>query len=124
MTNITFLKDKMWEAAQKSDKKQFDDCCDKLIEKVYSDWWRIGWSICPKDIDDLLKLIDKTAKEAHKSWQKAVKNGDAPDEDVSPGEGFLRCAILIRDLKDSQSKKLGIENDLSSRSYECASMMY
>ena len=80
MTNIIFLKDKMWEAAQKSDKKQFDDCCDKLIEKVYSDWWRIGWSICPKDIDDLLKLIDKTAKEAHKSWQKAVKNGDADIE--------------------------------------------
>ena len=114
----------MWEAAQKSDKKQFDDCCDKLIEKVYSDWWRIGWSICPKNIDELIKMLDKLAKEAHKSWLKAVKNGDAPDEDVSPGEGFAYCASLIRDLKDSQSKKLDIENDLSSRSYECASMMY
>ena len=124
MTNITFLKDKMWESAQKSDKKKFDDCCNTLIEKVYSDWWRIGQSICPKDIDDLLKLIDKTAKEAHKSWRKAVKNEDDPDEDVSPGEGFAYCASLIRDLKDSQSKKLDVENDLSNRSYECASMMY
>ena len=124
MTNFEPLKDQIWEAAQKSDKKKFDDCCNTLIEKVYSDWWRIGQSICPKDIDDLLKLIDKTAKEAHKSWRKAVKNGDAPDEDVSPGEGFAYCASLIRDLKDSQSKKLDIENDLSSRSYECASMMY
>ena len=124
MTNFEPLKDQIWEAAQKSDKKKFDDCCNTLIEKVYSDWWRIGWSICPKDIDDLLKLIDKTAKEAHKLWRKAIKNGDAPDEDVSPGEGFAYCASLIRDLKDSQSKKLDIENDLSIRSYECASMMY
>ena len=124
MLNIEPLKDQIWEAAQKSDKKKFDDCCNTLIEKVYSDWQRIGWSICPKDIDDLLKLIDKTAKEAHKSWRKAVKNGDAPDEDVSPGEGFAYCASLIRDLKDSQSKKLDIENDLSIRSYECTSMMY
>ena len=69
-------------------------------------------------------MLDKLAKEAHKSWRKAVKNEDAPDEDVSPGEGFLRCAILIRDLKDSKNNKLDIENDLSSRSYECASMMY
>ena len=124
MSNIEPLKDKMWEAAQKLDKKQFDDCCDKLIEKVYSDWWRIGWSICPKDIDDLLKLIDKTTKEAHKSWRKAVKNGDAPDEDVSPGEGFSRCAILIRDLKDSKNNKLDIENVTSCRSYKCTQMMY
>lgn len=124
MTNIIFLKDKLWEAAQKSDKKKFDDCYDKLIEKVYSDWWRIGWSICPKDIDELIKMLDKLAKEAHKSWLKAVKNGDVPNEDISPGEGFAYCAMLIRDLKDSQSKKLDIENDLSSRSYECASMMY
>lgn len=124
MTNITFLKYKMWEAAQKSDKKKFDDCYDRLIEKVYSDWWRIGWSICPKGIDDLLKLIDKTAKEAHKSWRKAVKNGNAPDEDVSPGEGFSRCAILIRDLKDSKNNKLDIENDISCRSYKCTNMMY
>lgn len=97
MTNFESLKDKIWKAAQKSDKKKFDDCCDKLIEKAYSDWWRIGWSICPKDIDELIKILDKTAKEAHKSWQKAVKNGDAPNEDVSPGEGFALCARLVQE---------------------------
>lgn len=97
MTNFEQLKQKVWEAAQKSDKKTFDDCCDKLVEKTYSDWWRIGWNICPKDIDDLLKMIDKTAKEAHKAWLKAMKCGDAPAEDVSPGEGFAICSNLIRE---------------------------
>ena len=103
MTNIESLKDKIWKAAQKSDKEKFGKACDALMKKAYDDWWRIGWSICPKDIDDLLKMIDKTAKEAHKSWRKAVKNGDAPNEDISPGEGFAYCASLIRGLKDGTS---------------------
>lgn len=97
MASFGPLKDKIWEAAQKSDKTMFDDYCDKLVEKVHSDWWRIGWSICPKDIDDLLKMLDKTAKEAHKSWLKAIEDGDAPNEDISPGEGFALCARLIQE---------------------------
>ena len=67
------------------------------MQKASDDWWRIGWNICPKDIDELIKILDKTAKEAHKSWQKAVKNGDAPNEDISPGEGFALCARLVRE---------------------------
>jgi len=67
------------------------------VKKARDDWWRIGWSIYPKDIDDLLKMIDKTAEEAHKAWLKAIKCGDAPNEDISPGEGFALCARLIRE---------------------------
>lgn len=96
MTNFEPLKEKVWKAAQKSDKKKFNDCCTKLMQKACDDWWRIGWSICPKDIDDLLKMIDSLAKNAHKSWLKAMKCGDAPAEDVSPGEGFAICSNLIR----------------------------
>ena len=67
------------------------------MQKAYGNWWRIGWNICPKDIDDLLTMIDKTSKEAHKSWLKAIEDGYAPVEDVSPGEGFALCASLIRE---------------------------
>ena len=67
------------------------------MQKACDDWWRIGWSIMPADIDDLLKMIDRTARKAHKCWIKAMKCGDAPNEDVSPGEGFALCAKLIRD---------------------------
>lgn len=97
MTNIESLKDKILEAAQKSDKTTFDDCCDKLMQKACDDWWRIGWSICPKSVNDVIKMIDNLAKEAHNSWLAAMKCGDAPAEDVSPGEGFALCSKLIQE---------------------------
>lgn len=97
MTDFEPLKEKVWEAAQKSDKKKFDDCCTKLMQKACDDWWRIGWSIYPKSVNDVIKLIDNLAKSAHNSWLAAMKCGDAPAEDVSPGEGFALCAKLIRD---------------------------
>ena len=100
MTNFEPFKEKIWKAAQKSDKEKFDKACDALMKKAYDDWWRIGWSICPNDIDELIKTLDKLAKEAHKSWIRAMKRGDAPPEDVSPGEGFAICSMLIKDLKD------------------------
>ena len=105
MTNFETLKEKIWKAAQKSDKKKFDLYCDKLMKKVHDNWWRIGWSIYPKNINELLKMIDKLAKEAHKMWIKAMKCGDAPNEDVSPGEGFALCSKLIREAIKEKSKK-------------------
>lgn len=99
MTNFEPIKEKIWAAAQKQNKKKFDKECDNLMKKTLSDWWRIGWSICPKDIDDFQKMLEKLAKSAHKEWLKAMKHGDAPPEDVSPGEGFIYCATLIKDLK-------------------------
>lgn len=97
MTNFEPLKEKVWNAAQKSNKEKFDYYCNKLMQKACDDWWRIGWNVYPKDVDDVLKLIDNLAKEAHKSWIKAMKCGDAPAEDVSPGEGFALCSKLIRE---------------------------
>ena len=105
MTDFEPLKQKVWKAAQKSDKKKFDDYCTKLMQKACNDWWRIGWNVYPKNINDVLKLIDNLAKEAHRLWIKAMKCGDAPAEDVSPGEGFALCAKLIRDeLKKKDTK--------------------
>lgn len=45
-------------------------------------------------------MLDKLAKEAHKSWIRAMKRGDAPPEDVSHGEGFAICSMLVKDLKN------------------------
>ena len=67
------------------------------MQKACDDWWRIGWSICPKSVDDVIKMIDNLAKEAHNSWLAAMKCGDAPAEDVSPGEGFALCSKLIQE---------------------------
>ena len=67
------------------------------MEKACSDWWRIGWNVCPQNADDILKMIDDLAKQSHKLWIKAMKCGDAPAEDVSPGEGFARCATILRE---------------------------
>ena len=97
MTNFEPLKEKVWKAAQKADKAKFDNACDKLMQKACNDWWRIGWNICPESVDDVIKMLDNLSKEAHKLWIKAMKCGDAPNEDVSPGEGFALCAKLIRE---------------------------
>lgn len=97
MTNFEPLKEKVWKAAQQSDKDKFDYWCTKLMQKACDDWWRIGWNIHPKSVNDVIKMIDNLSKEAHNSWLAAMKCGDAPAEDVSPGEGFALCAKLIRD---------------------------
>ena len=68
------------------------------MQKACGDWWRIGWNIYPKNVDDVIKLIDTLAKEAHNSWLAAMKCGDAPAEDVSPGEGFALCSKLIQEV--------------------------
>ena len=49
-------------------------------------------------------MLERTAKAAHKEWIKAMRRGDAPSEDVSPGEGFALCAKLIREVLPSKKK--------------------
>ena len=97
MTNFEPIKEKIWHAAKNDDKTSFDDACNALMKKVHDDWWRIGWNIMPKDINELVDMIDSLARNAHKMWLAAMKRGDAPAEDVSPGEGFALCSKLIKD---------------------------
>lgn len=105
MTNFEPIKDKIWNAAQKQNREKFDKECTNLMKKAVNDWWRIGWSIYPKSIDEIIKGFERVAKKAHKLWIKAMKSGDAPSEDVSPGEGFALCAQLIRELKSKKFSK-------------------
>ena len=105
MTDFEPIKEQIWNAVKKDNRHQFDNKCNALITKAIGDWWRIGWNVYPKDINDLLKMIDKLAKKAHKAWIKAMKCGDAPAEDISPGEGFALCSKLIREAIKEKSKK-------------------
>lgn len=104
MTNFEPIKEKIWAAVQKQNKKKFDKECDNLMKKAVNDWWRVGWMICPKTPEELIKLLNKTAKLAHKSWIKAMKCGDAPPEDISPGEGFAWCAKIVKELCQKQKR--------------------
>ena len=74
------------------------------MKKAAGDWWRIGWNIAPVDLADFAKMLEQTAKAAHREWIKAMRRGDAPSEDVSPGEGFALCAKLIREVLPSKKK--------------------
>lgn len=104
MTNYEPLKKLVWESARSGNKSEFDDNCAALMQKASEDIWRIGWSIMPKNIDEVYKIIDGLAKWSHEKWLEAMKCGDAPAEDVSPGEGFLHIKNVIKEAVEGKSK--------------------
>lgn len=97
MTNFEPYKNKIWEAARNGDKEEFEHSCKELIKKSFEDTWRLGWEIYPESIEDIYKYLDNAACWAHKMWLKAMETGDAPPEDVSPGEGFLLAKSIIQE---------------------------
>ena len=109
MTNFQPFKDKIWEAVKAEDRNAFDEACLELMKKGVDDMWRIGWNICPKDINDVYSMLDELTKWSHESWLKAMENGDAPPEDVSPGEGFalvkMRIMEAVGNGKHARKKK-------------------
>lgn len=103
MTNFDPIKKRIWESAKADDKASFDKNCHALIEKTRNEIWRIGWEIAPKNINQLYKLLDKATAFCHEKWLAAMKSGDAPPEDVSPGEGFALVKILIQEAIEKGS---------------------
>lgn len=97
MTDFSPLKQKIWKDARESNWEQFDKDCEALMEKAMGDWWRIGWNLAPDSLDELYQMLDKAAEKAHNDWLKAMDEGDAPPEDVSPAEGFLAIKKIIQD---------------------------
>ena len=97
MTDFQPLKDKVWAAAKADNKDEFEAACKALMEKAANDVWRLGWEIYPKKIEDVYELLDDIARWCHDEWQKAMECGDAPYEDVSPGEGPMLVKKLIQD---------------------------
>ena len=104
MTNFQPFKDKIWEAAKSDDKQAFDEACLNLMEKAGEDIWRIGWEIYPKNIEDVYKLLDNLSTWCHERWLEAMKCGDAPPEDVSPGEGPMLMKRVIQEAIEMSGK--------------------
>ena len=97
MTNFQPFKDKIWEAVKADNRTAFDEACEKLMEKGVEELWRMGWQIRPKDIREVYELLDNLTKWSHECWLKAMECGDAPPEDVSPGECWTWIKHLIKD---------------------------
>ena len=104
MTNFQPFKDKIWESAKADDKQAFEKACEDLMIKGVNDLFRIGWNIYPKKIEDVYDLIDDLATWCHERWQEAMECGDAPYEDVSPGEGPMLVKKVIQEAIESAGK--------------------
>lgn len=97
MTDFESLKQKVWDDARADKRDLFNKDCESLMEKAAQDIWRMGWSFAPKDINDVYGLLDDMAKWCHNQWFKAMDEGDASPEDVSPSEGILLIKQVIKD---------------------------
>ncbi len=97
MTNFKPIKEQIWNAVKVDDRMEFNNQCEALKNKAAMDIWRMGWSLAPKNIDDVFQMLDDLTKWCHERWLEAMECGDAPTEDVSPGEGFLVVKKIIQD---------------------------
>lgn len=84
------------------------------------DIYKIGWDL-PTEPDD----IKKWGQKFHDDWQEAVKSGNAPNEDVSPGESLIFVAERLELCKifDRAMARV-LEVDVSKPATECAEECY
>lgn len=97
MTNFEPIKEQIWNAVKVDDRVEFNKQCEALMQKAAMDIWRMGWSLAPKNIDDVFQMLDDLSKWCHERWLEAMECGDAPAEDVSPGDGFQVVKKIIQD---------------------------
>jgi len=105
MTNFEPIKTRIWDAVKSDNKDAFEKECKALMDKATGDWWRIGWNFFPQNTDEIISVIDNVAQSAHKAWLEAMKCGDAPNEDISPCEGFLQASYLLKKALGKEEKK-------------------
>ena len=79
----------------------------EAINDIMLGWFSIGWSVPPEKItvEQAVELMQTTAVAAFMSWQHCVAQGKVPNEDVSPADGFLIIACLLKYLADSAGRK-------------------
>lgn len=77
---------------RKFTKRQIADL-DHLLLK----WYALGWSVNPKRITsaEVFRFLTTLGTLAEASWNHAIRTGRAPDEDVSPAEGFYLMAFFV-----------------------------
>lgn len=104
MTDFETPKQRIWDDARADKRDLFNKDCEALMKKACDDLWRIGWEIYPKDINDVYKMLDDLAKWCHEKWLEAMTCGEAPPEDVSPGEGFALVKKIIQEAVEGKAK--------------------
>ena len=80
---------------QIEDRRKTVLACESLV--------RLGWGFVPVSTGDVANFLDDLAKVAHEAWIDGMETGIYPHEDVSPSEGILHAAKLIRDLIDGRT---------------------
>lgn len=105
MTDFKPLKDSVWLAVKEDNVPKFECACTELMKRAVGDLFRVGWELCPKKIEDVYDLLDDISKWCHERWKEAMERGDAPYEDVSPGEGPLLVKKVIQDAIGNNSNK-------------------
>ena len=103
MINLKTIKHKIWKSVLDGDRTAFESACTELGEYAANEWWRLGWGLGPKNIGELSEAVGELAKLADGLWKEAIECGDAPAEDVSPAEGFLR----VKEIIDETIEKIG-----------------
>ena len=114
MTDFKPLKDRVWLSVKDNDVEKVESACDELMKRAVEDMFRIGWEIYPKKIDDVYDLLDDVSNWCHERWIEAMQRGDAPNEDVSPGEGPL----LVKKIIQEEIAKCGKEGTDSGNSQD------
>ena len=97
MTNFKPLMDNIWLTAKEDNVPKFECACTELMKRAVEDLFRVGWDLYPKKIEDVYDLLDDISKWCHERWIEAMQRGDAPNEDVSPGEGPLLVKRVIQE---------------------------
>ena len=80
---------------KKPGRRKLEEIHGKLLT-----WPAVGWSVdpCKIDVSDAALVVETLAAAAHVTWRCKVREGAMADEDVSPGEGLMLIASLIRHL--------------------------
>lgn len=105
MTDFKPLKDSIWLAAKDDNVPKFEFACTELMKRAVEDLFRVGWELYPKKIEDVYDLLDDISKWCHERWLEAMERGDAPPEDVSPGEGPILVKRVIQEAIGNNSNE-------------------
>ena len=114
MTDFKPLKDSVWLAVKEDNVPKFECACTELMKRAVEDLFRVGWELYPKKIEDVYDLLDDISTWCNDRWIEAMQRGDAPSEDVSPGEGPMLVKKVIQDaLKKKEEEERENEEQAS-----------
>lgn len=77
------------------------------IDRELTEWCKAGWEVAGNKINvgKTVQFMQAIGVLADITWRHSVNSGLAPDEDVSPMEGFMLIAYLIKELGERAGVK-------------------